>query len=183
MKIRIGFNRMLVVVSLLFMFTGFSYAAETNDVLVNGEKQMFTELSSNIPKDKIKTVDDLFKKWEEIQQGKSKAIIIDSRTEAEFDSGHILNSNNVDLGLVYSMPDKVKDVNAEIWVICRTQHRANYFTGLLYKYGFKNVYFVEKGISAWAEKGYPLYNKYMGEIKVTKYQHKLKEDYLFRDNK
>jgi 3-mercaptopyruvate sulfurtransferase SseA len=52
---------------------------------------------------------------------------------------------------------------------------------MLYKYGYKNIYMVDGGIVAWAEKGYPLVNEYLGEIKVTKYDKKLKEDFIVRE--
>ncbi|MCI5122581.1 MAG: hypothetical protein D3908_15610, partial [Candidatus Electrothrix sp. AUS4] len=73
-----------------------SFAADVD--LKAGEAAVYEELRAAIPKDKIKTADDLYAKWQEIQSGKSKAVIIDIRTEAEFDAGHILNSSNVDSG-------------------------------------------------------------------------------------
>ncbi len=149
----------------------------------DGEKTLFNEFSNAIPKDKFKTVDDLYQKWQEVQSGKSKAIILDIRTEAEFNNGHIIGSSNIDSGHSYGVPKKIKDPNTEIWAFCRTKHRASYFVGMLYRYGYKNVYLVEGGIKAWAEKGYPLVNKYLGEIKVIKYQKKLKEDFWYRENK
>ncbi len=148
-----------------------------------GEKALVDEFRSAIPKDKFKTVDDLYNKWQEVQSGKSKAIIIDIRTETEFDAGHILGSSNIDSGYAYGLPKKIEDPNAEIWVFCRTKHRASYFVGMLYKYGYSNVYLAEGGIKEWVEKGYPLVNKYLGEIKVAKYQDKLKEDFWYRENK
>ena len=148
-----------------------------------GEIAVYDELRAAIPKDKIKTADDLYAKWQEIQSGKSKAVIIDVRTEAEFDAGHILNSSNVDSGHAYGLYKKITDSKAEIWVTCRTKHRASYFVGMLYKYGYTNVYIAEGGIKGWAEKGYPLVNKYLGTIKVTEYQKKLTEEYLCRENK
>jgi rhodanese-related sulfurtransferase len=148
-----------------------------------GEKECLTELKKAVPADRIVSIDDLYKKWQEVQAGKSNAIIIDVRTEAEFDAAHILNSNNVDSGNVYTMPKKWPDVETEIWVLCRTQHRASYFTSLLYKYGYKNVYLTDGGIVAWAEKGYPLYSRYLGEIKIAKYDKDLKENYIYRENK
>ena len=70
-----------------------------------------------------------------------------------------------------------------MWVLCRTTHRATYFAGMLYGYGYKNVYLVEKGIVGWFEKGYPIVNTYLGEISVVKYDKKLKETYVYRENK
>jgi rhodanese-related sulfurtransferase len=148
-----------------------------------GEKQVFGEMKAKIPPERIKSTDDLYKLWQDVQTGTSKSVIIDLRTEAEFDSGHIKGANNVDSGHAYSVPEKWPDPNTEIWVFCRTQHRATYFAGLLYQYGYRNVYLVDKGIVGWIEKGYPLVNKYLGEIKVTKYEKKLKEDYAYRENK
>ncbi|MBU1231736.1 MAG: rhodanese-like domain-containing protein [Proteobacteria bacterium] len=128
-------------------------------------------------------MEDLHDTWLAVQEGKSKALIIDIRTEAEFDAGHIIGSNNVDSGHAYSLPKKVANPDTEIWIFCRTKHRASYFVGELYKYGYNNVYLAEGGIKDWAEKGYPLGNKYLGEIKVEKYHKKLQEDFSFRENK
>ena len=164
--------------SFLLSLPALSFATD----LKAGEKAVLNDLRGVIPKDKFKTVDDLHSKWLEVQSGKSKAVIIDIRTEAEFNVGHIIGSNNIDSGHAYGLPKKIEDPNAEIWVFCRTKHRASYFTGMLYKYGYKNVYLAEGGIKEWAEKGYPLGNKYLGEIKVTKYQKKLKEKYWYREN-
>jgi len=147
-----------------------------------GEKTVVTAMQSHIPADKRKSVDDLYAKWQEVQSGKSTAKIIDIRTEAEFNAGHILNSSNVDSGHAYGMAKKITDPDQEMWVFCRTGYRAIYFTGLLYQYGYTNVYIAEGGIKAWAEKGYPLYNKYLGELKVTKYEKKLKENFWYREN-
>lgn len=148
-----------------------------------GEKMVFDDFRVAIPKDKFKTVEDLYATWQAVQEGKSKALILDIRTEAEFNAGHIIGSSNIDSGHAYGLPKKITDANAEIWVFCRTKHRASYFVGELYKYGYTNVYLAEGGIKDWAERGYTLGNKYLGEIKVEKYHKKLKEDFFYRENK
>ena len=84
--------------------------------LKSGEKSIYQEMRANISPDKIKTTDDLYLKWQEIQAGKSKAVLIDLRTQAEFESGHIKDSNNVDSGHAYTMPDKWPDPETEMWV-------------------------------------------------------------------
>ncbi|MEN8200421.1 MAG: rhodanese-like domain-containing protein [Thermodesulfobacteriota bacterium] len=147
-----------------------------------GEKVVLDDFRSAIPTDKFKSVEDLHATWEAVQAGKSEALIVDIRTEAEFNAGHIIGSSNIDSGHAYGLPKKVKDANKEIWVFCRTKHRASYFVGELYKFGYSNVYLVEGGIKAWAEKGYTLGNKYLGEITVAKYHKTLKEDFFYREN-
>lgn len=149
----------------------------------NGEKSYYDQMRKHIAPDRIKTVNDLYQKWREVQAGKSKAVLIDLRTEAEFVSGHIKDSNNIDSGHAYTMPDKWTDPQTEMWIYCRTAHRATYFVGTLYQYGYNNVYLVDNGIAGWAEKGYPLFNTYLGEFKVTNYDKKLKEAYAFRENR
>ena len=170
----------LIAIGILFSFPHASFAT---DDLKAKEESVLTDLRKGIPKDKIKSIDDLHAKWQDIQNGKSKALIIDIRTEAEFDAGHILGSSNVDSGHAYGMVKKIEDPNTEIWVLCRTKHRASYFAGMLYKYGYNNVYLAEGGIKDWAEKGYPLVNKYLGEIQVKKYEDKLEENFWYREDK
>jgi len=164
----------LVVVAILIAYTT-TYAAPAD-----GEKKVFAELSTLIPKDRVVTVDALYKKWQEVQEKRSKAVILDIRTYEEFDNGHLLGSNNIDSGHPYLVPANWPDANTEIWVFCRTQHRATYFGSFMYRYGYKNVYVVEGGFAAWAEKGYPLYSNDLGEIKVVQYNKDLKEEYQIR---
>ncbi len=174
------YNIMLFVFLFLsFFISPLSLPATTLD----NETLFFESFKNSIPKDKIKTVRDLHDKWEEILEGKSEAIIIDIRTEVEFDSGHIESTNNIDASYVYTIPKRFPDPNVEIWAFCRTQHRGIYFVGALYKYGYKNVYLVENGIVGWIKSGYPLVNKYMGKFKVIEYHKRFDEDYIYRDNK
>ena len=144
------------------------------------EKKVFEELKTLIPQDRMASVDDLYKKWQEVKVKKSDAVILDIRTGAEFFAGHLLNANNIDSGNPYLVPKHWPDPNTEIWVFCRSQHRATYFTSFLYRYGYKNVYLVDGGISAWAKKGYPLSSQHFGEIKVLKYDKALKEEFKTR---
>lgn len=171
----------LLVISICFPYNCFASSGAAE--LKEREKALVGEFRSAIPADKLKAVDDLYAKWQEVQAGKSDAVIIDIRTEAEFDAGHIIGSSNIDSGHAYGLPKKIKDPGKEIWVFCRTKHRASYFVGMLYKYGYTNVYLVDGGIKEWAEKGYQLGNKYLGEITVSKYHKKLEEDFWYRENK
>ncbi|MBU0480462.1 MAG: rhodanese-like domain-containing protein [Proteobacteria bacterium] len=163
----------------LGLFAGMASMASATTV--DAEKAFLGDLKKSIPAEKIVSIDELHKTWEAVQAGKSNAVIIDIRTHDEFDAGHILGSNNIDSGHAYTMPKKITDPDTEIWVFCRTQHRASYFVSMLYKYGYKNVYLAEGGVVAWIEKGYPLANEYLGEITVAKYNKQLKEDFTYRE--
>lgn len=171
------------LVSFSFLFGSAEFSSAETPSVRDGERAVQNEFKALIPKDKFKNIDDLYIKWLEIQSGASQAVIFDIRGEAEFDSGHIINSNNIAAGRAFAVPQLIANPNAEIWVTCRTQQRAIYFVGMLYKYGYNNVYVVEGGIEAWAKKGYPFASRYLGKIQVIEYHKDFKETYLFRETK
>lgn len=158
---------MVLAVVMALAFACFAFAGD--NPLQAAEKKVHKEFTSLIPKDKLVTVDDLYKKWQEVLAGKSAAYLMDVRSHGEFDAFHIEGSSHIHAGHMYTIPKKIKDPNAEIWVYCRTQHRAGYVAGFLYKYGYKNVYMVVKdkdgvsgGIVGWVKKGYPIVNYFFG---------------------
>lgn len=157
-----------MVMAFVLTFAAFAAAAEPT-ALEAGEKAVHKEFAAAVPKDKLKTIDDLYKKWEEVIAGKSDAYLLDVRSHPEFDAFHIEGSSHIHAGHMYTIPKKIKDPQAEIWVYCRTDHRAKYVAGFLYKYGYKNVYLVVKdaqgvdgGIVGWVKKGYPIVNYFFG---------------------
>lgn len=165
---------LVLALALVFCFTGL--AAAGNNPLRKAEKAVHAEFTKLVPKNKIKTIDDLHKKWLEVLAGKSKAILLDVRTHPEFDAFHIEGSSHIHAGHMYTIPKKIPNANQEIWVYCRTQHRAGYVAGFLYKYGYKNVYWVTKskdgtngGVVGWAQRGYPFVNYFYGQMKITQY--------------
>ncbi|MFH1057203.1 MAG: rhodanese-like domain-containing protein [Pseudomonadota bacterium] len=157
-----------MAMAFVLTFAALAMAAEPT-ALEAGEKAVHKEFASAVPKDKLRTIDDLYKKWEEVIAGKSKAILLDVRTHPEFDAFHIEGSSHIHAGHMYTIPKAIKDAEAEIWVFCRTDHRAKYVAGFLYKYGYKNVYLVVKdaqgvdgGIVGWVKKGFPVVNYFFG---------------------
>ena len=158
-----------VIMALALVVCFGSLALAADNPLAAGEKKVHGEFLKVLPKDKLKTVDDLYAKWQEVIAGKSAAYLLDVRSHPEFDNFHIEGSCHIHAGHMYTIPKKIKDPNAEIWVFCRTQHRAVYVAGFLYKYGYKNVYTVVKdakgvsgGIVGWIKKGYPIVNYFFG---------------------
>ena len=165
----------IFVMAVAFVASLGTVALAADNPLKNAEKQIRKEFFSAVPKDKIKNIDDLHAVWLKVLAGKSKAILLDVRTHPEFQAFHLEGSSHIHSGHMYTIPKKIKDPNAEVWVYCRTNARARYTAGMMYKYGYKNVYLVYKsgknkgGVVGWAQKGYPFVNYFAGQFKITQY--------------
>ncbi len=164
-----------------------------NKPLLSGEKQFHQSLTNAIPKDHLIDVFKLHEVWQKAMADpayRKKIYLLDVRTHPEFYAFHIRGSDHVSMTHVYTLPKKIKDPNAEIYVWCRTQHRATYVAGLLYKYGYKKVYCVVSttkngkkyygGVVGWAQAGFPFVNQFCGEFKITKYHKLLNEKGEYR---
>ena len=111
---------------------------------------------SPVPKGRIVSVDDLHRKWREVSEKKSGAVLLDVRTEEEFRGGHVPGAVNISSSHPEKILKKLPDRNAEIWVHCRSGRRALAVAEYLYRHGYRNVYTVDGGVPDWEEKGYPL---------------------------
>ena len=65
-------SRLLLTAISIIIFSTPAVSSATD--IKAGEKALYDEIRSHIPKDKFKHVDDLYTKWQEVQSGKSKAI-------------------------------------------------------------------------------------------------------------
>jgi len=169
------------VLALVFILgsVGLTFAAD--NPLVAQEKIVHSEFAKMIPKDHIINAEQFHKIYEEVMAGKRKAYMIDVRTHPEFYAFHIEGTDHIHAGHVYTIPKKITDPNAEIYIFCRTSHRAKYVAGFLYKYGYKNVWLYDGGVVGWAKAGYPFVNEFTGTFKIMEYrQHPSKEETSFR---
>ncbi len=160
----------VVALGVLFLFSSSVWSGKTATPLKANEKKIWLGFKNSIPKDKWITAKQFHKVWQEILAGKRKAYMIDVRTDSEFNAFHIEGTDHIQAGHWYIIPKKIKDPNAEIYIFCRTKHRAVYVTGFLYKCGYKNVYIVDGGVLAWAKAGYPFVNRFTGEFKLLRYR-------------
>lgn len=88
-----------------------------------------------------------------------EVFILDVRTQAEYDSGHI---NGATLLAVQDIPAqelnaKLKELpmNRKILVYCRSGSRSVKASEILVKNGFTRVYNMKGGITGWTNAGYP----------------------------
>ncbi len=139
------------------------------------EKQIYTEFKKEVAPENILKVEQFKVIVDEVNAGKRNAYILDLRMAEEFYTFHIEGADNIHAGHVYTIPKKIKDPNAEIYIFCRTSHRAYYVAHLMTRYGYTNVKILAGGMVAWLKAEYPVVNQYMGRF-VAKYAD-FKKDY------
>ena len=86
---------------------------------------------------------------------KSSLVILDVRTVAEFDDGHIEGAINIPVDEVADRLSEL-DANDELLVYCRTGNRSGTAVVILEDAGYTRIYHMHEGISAWIQRGYPV---------------------------
>ena len=166
-------------VVLAFVLGSVGYALAAENMLQANEKKIHSEFVKKIPKDRFIDVWKLHEVWEKAMKDpayRAKIYMIDVRTDSEWNAFHIEGTDHIQAGHMYVIPKKISDPNAEIYVWCRTNHRAKYVGGFLYKYGYKNVYVVgskdknKGGVVGWAQAGFPFVNYFTGTFYIKEYR-------------
>ena len=97
-------------------------------------------------------------------------ILLDIRTEAEYQAGHIQGAQWFARGrLEYYVQDLIKDPDTKIVLYCRTGGRSALATLTLQDMGYTNVVDLNGGFKEWISEGNTFYNLH-GENKVVTYQ-------------
>ena len=104
------------------------------------------------------------------QSAKEDFVLLDIRTEAEFEAGHIRGAQWFPRGkLEYYIQEVVQDPNSRIILYCRTGGRSALATLTLKDMGYTNVVDLEGGFKEWVAGGNTFYNLH-GEHRVVRYQ-------------
>ena len=84
----------------------------------------------------------------------SDYVLIDVRTPAEYDLGHIPNALNYDF-YSKSFESKILTLskNESVILYCRTNNRSNKTAKILKEKGFKEIFVIEGGITEWVKNG------------------------------
>ena len=80
---------------------------------------------------------------------------IDVRTVGEYAGGHAPKASNFPLDALEKDLSKL-DKNKPVYVICQTGKRSQKGSEILQKAGFKEIYNIKGGTSAWTEAGFPV---------------------------
>lgn len=94
-------------------------------------------------------------KADALKEQLDRFFILDVRTPAEWESGHISGSHHIELPKIMDSLDQLP-LSQPIAVLCRSGMRASIVTSLLQNAGFKQAMNVPGGIMAWQKVGLPL---------------------------
>lgn len=87
---------------------------------------------------------------------KSKPLILDVRSQAEYDVSHLIGAARVDPDAALSSLDLTADLRRVIVCYCGTGERSAAFSTRLQEAGYLRAFSLEGGIIRWANEGRPL---------------------------
>jgi len=105
------------------------------------------------PPSKVGYGDITVEQAKELIERKSSLVILDVRTEWEFESEHIEGAINIPVDELQQRLGELNP-NDEILVYCRTGNRSARATQTLKDNGYSKVYHMADGIEAWKQAGY-----------------------------
>ena len=89
-----------------------------------------------------------------------EAVVLDVRSDAEFEAGHIVGAVHVPEGQLDGAMNRLQKYKSKpIIAACRTGQRASAVLGKLKGAGFERVYNLSGGITAWEGASLPLTRK------------------------
>ena len=91
----------------------------------------------------------------ELMEQKSDLVILDVRTVAEFEDGHIEGAINVPVDELATRLDELSK-DDELLVYCRTGNRSGSAVSILSDAGYTKIYHMHEGISVWIQQGHPV---------------------------
>jgi rhodanese-related sulfurtransferase len=104
--------------------------------------------------------------------GKEDFILLDIRTEAEYQAGHIQGAQWFPRGnLEFYIQNLITDPDSRIVLYCRSGGRSALATLTMKDMGYSNVVDLNGGFKEWIAEGNTFYNLH-GEHKVVTYQKK-----------
>ena len=94
---------------------------------------------------------------ESISDLDQKLVLLDVRTKAEYDSGHILNAINITHEEILESPELLTEYkDSQMVIFCRSGVRAGKVIQLLESLGFEDIIDIDGDMLAWSEAGYDM---------------------------
>jgi rhodanese-related sulfurtransferase len=107
------------------------------------------------------------KNFKRIIASDQEFILLDVRSEAEFNAAHLPGALNVERGrLEWIIPNIIKNPERVIYVYCQDGRRSGFATERLLEMGYKNTSHIAEGFAGWVAAGHLVYNMH-GEFVLT----------------
>lgn len=131
--------KMYLIAMIVLLFSG-CQAASNSAVTSSGAATTIKEVSPSVAKPAV---------------DKAYSQFIDVRTTEEYASGHAERAVNIPLDTLTSSLDRLEK-NEPVYIICQTGNRSRKAAQILVDAGYKDVYNITGGTTAWAAANFPL---------------------------
>ena len=92
-----------------------------------------------------------------ISETEHELVLLDVRTQSEYESGHILNAINISHEQILESPELLTEYkDSQMVVFCRSGVRAGKVIQLLESLGFEDIIDIDGDMLAWSEAGYDM---------------------------
>jgi len=99
------------------------------------------------------------KNFKKIIASENEFVLLDVRSEAEFNAAHLPGALNVERGrLEWVVPNIIKKSDRQIYVYCQDGRRSGFATERLLEMGYTNTSHIADGFEGWVTAGYFVYN-------------------------
>jgi rhodanese-related sulfurtransferase len=99
------------------------------------------------------------KNFKKIIDGDSEFVLLDVRSEAEFNAAHLPGALNVERGRIeWVVPNIIKKTDRAIYVYCQDGRRSGFAAERLIQMGYTNTIHISDGFEGWVTAGYYVYN-------------------------
>jgi rhodanese-related sulfurtransferase len=99
------------------------------------------------------------KNFKKILESDNEFVLLDVRSEAEFNAAHLPGALNVERGRIeWIIPNIIKNPERTIYVYCQDGRRSGFATERLLEMGYKNTSHIADGFEGWVRAGYLVYN-------------------------
>jgi rhodanese-related sulfurtransferase len=99
------------------------------------------------------------KDLKKISESDNEFVLLDVRSEAEFNAAHLPGALNVERGRIeWVVPNIIKKTDRTIYVYCQDGRRSGFAAERLIQMGYTNTIHVTDGFEGWVKAGYYVYN-------------------------
>ena len=141
-----------------------SFSLQARELTLEQVKQNVTNLQTKVMKGQTTVTAKNFKK---IIEGSDEFVLLDVRSDAEFNAAHLPGALNVERGRIeWVIPNIIKKTDRTIYVYCQDGRRSAFATERLIEMGYTNTINIVDGFEAWVTAGYYVYNMH-GEFIIS----------------